>query len=772
MSKLFLSVFSLAWFFFSPLSGQTVKRVYGSVVDAVSGEALPMATVYNVNAKQGTVTNAYGYYSIPCAQGAVTVDVSYLGYRRTVLELMVVNDTLVTIPLHPGVELKELVVTGRKSQNFISSPTIGSLQLPLQSLMLAPSFLGENDLVAALKFLPGVSAGREGAAELNVRGGVYDQNLILLDGSPVYNLNHAFGLVSMFNPSVIKNVSLYKEGISAKYGGRLSSVLDVSVREGHKTKMKGNYSVSTIALGATIEGPVIKEKASYLLSVRRTWPDLLVTGIASSVQDGKYVPGIYFMDINGKVNFKINDKQHLYLSYYTGQDKLFLRVKEEAQRLQASQGWGNHIATLRWHKMIRSDKFLELSGHYSSYYDFDEIRIEEGGKVQEMNKRRSDISDYGVKAHFDWGINDRHRLLFGAEGSLKSFVPSSLKRINQGEMSYEKAGDMMQQSIAAYVSDEVSFQNTKVTLGLRMAAFGKGDFEYFSVEPRVAFLHQLNERLWLKSGAMFNSQPMYALRKSSNGMPGYVWVPASGVLKPQSARQGSLGLHFQMSSHLTFDVEGYYKSISNLAGNYHYPVSVYSAQEWEQIISQGKGEAMGIELVAEYNSDKIHAQLSYDLGRAQSSFASINGGGWFPFDYDMRHDLATTASWEMFSNKKRKGTLSGSFALHSGAPLTMPTNSVSSVTPLTSSDIFSSNFNTLDTYSTPNNWKMPLYHRLDLGFNLEKPRKWGSSTWSFGLINAYNQQNTYMVFYDADKEAYRKFVLFPIMPFVGFKRTF
>ncbi|TAJ09357.1 TonB-dependent receptor [Marinilabiliaceae bacterium JC017] len=749
---------------------QSSVRIFGTITDARSGEALPATTIWNQPQQTGTVTNGYGYYIINATPGASLLQVSFIGYQTKTIALELQTDTLLNIQLTPGLQLRELTVTAPSSEGVASRLQPGRLQLPINEIVWAPAIGGESNLMASLKNLPGVSAGKEGASELFVRGGSHDQNLILLDGSPVYNLNHAFGLLSVFNTSTIKHVNLYKGAIPAQYGGRLSSVLDVAVREGNKQRYHGDFTLSTVAAGLTAEGPIVKDKASFLLSVRRSWPDLLVTGIASQVDNGEYIPGLYFMDINGKVNFTINQKHHFYLSYYTGQDKVFLKSHDKLQKAHMQQGWGNHLASARWNTILPSGGFSDVTLHYSTFYEFENFKSTYQDNSQSQN-RRSDLEEWSVKANIEWPLNDRYKLLTGGEGYWRRIrVPHVTSRDNDETAGGETPAEY-QRGAALYATGHYTNGPLAMQLGLRANIYGYHLSDYVSVEPRLSINYHLNDNLSLKTGAMYNTQALYAMSKSSNGFPGYTWIPLTGHLKPQQAWQVSAGFHWRPAPHLSLDVEGYYKWMRHLAGNYLYSSVLFTADHWYEMIDQGRGQAYGCEFLAEYIHPKWDVRLAYTLGKVESSFPSVNDGAWFPFDYDIRHDMTLTGAWHLYANEKNKGWITGNFALHSGTPVTLPSQSIKSMMPLFAGEDYWFDFSSLDHYTQPNNQRMKTYHRLDLGFHMEKKKTKGSRTWSFGIINAYNRQNSYIHFRD-DKGKFKQLVMFPIMPFVSFKRSF
>ena len=403
-------------------TAQNTVKVFGVVSDSETAELLQSATLKITTGTQiGAISNVYGYYSLNIPQNEPTeIQVSFVGYKTQKFLLKQSVDTLINILMVPGIELDEYTVSANKN-TYSSKTQIGQLALTGEAIKWAPSLAGESNIMSVLKTLPGVSAGKEGSSELFVRGGSYDQNQILLDKSPVYNLNHAFGLLSVFNSSAIKNVTLFKEGIPSEFGGRLSSVLDVSVKEGNRKNYTGDFTVSTVAATATAEGPIVKDKASFLISARRSWPDILVTGITAGNQNDMVI-GYYFMDINAKTNFSVGEKHHFYISYYTGQDKLFAKSETAGQKSKMEQGWGNNIASVRYQSVSEKGAFNDVVLYYSSFNELDSYGINTTERTAKQ-QNKSELNEFGFKASREFSIVNYFKFKFGTDGLLRSIQP-------------------------------------------------------------------------------------------------------------------------------------------------------------------------------------------------------------------------------------------------------------------------------------------------------------------------------------------------------------
>lgn len=749
---------------------QNTVNVYGIVSDLKTGELLQAATIKNNNNLQNSgISNVYGYYLIHVEAGKmVTIEASYVGYKSNLFNLNLLSDTILNIKLEPGVQLGEFTISASEISKS-SLTQIGKMELSAEAIKYTPSLAGESNIMMALKTLPGVSAGKEGSSELFVRGGSHDQNLILLDKSPVYNLNHAFGLLSVFNSSALKNVSLHKGGISSEYGGRLSSVLDVSVKEGNRKDLSGDFSISTIAATATIEGPIVKDNASFLISARRSWPDIFVSGISKANNDDMAI-GYNFMDVNAKTNFSLKKKHHFYLSIYTGQDKLFAKSDTDSQKSEMTQGWGNTIASARYQSASGNGSFNEALVYFSSYNESDLNRIH-SLENKSSQENRSELKEFGFKTSKDLGLGQNLSIKFGVDGLYRSIQPPFKLLVANGiENQIKNSQTVHQKELSAFASSSYSPGKFNIQFGLRTSMFGEQLTDNFFIEPRLSIIHKASKALSLKMGAMRNTQSVFAMSKSIQGMPAYTWLPATGNLKPQLSWQTSAGVNWQKGK-FNIDAEAYYKWMENIAGNYLYPSNLYQSLQWHDIIEQGKGRAYGFDVLSQFKSRQLQVNFKYSLSKTEHSFSSFLNGQWIPANYDIRHDFSLTGAWSVQENEQRKKWFLGNFALHSGSPITLPTLSIKSMMPVHNEENYEFDFSHLDYYNQPNNARTKLYHRLDFGFNMQKTQTKGFRTWSLGIINVYNRKNPYSIYKDGNGN-FKQLVLFPIMPFVSFKKSF
>jgi len=570
----------------------------------------------------------------------------------------------------------------------------------------------------------------------------------------------------MFQP--YKNINLYKGAIPAEYGGRISSVLDVSVREGNKRDFNGNATVSTLAAALTFEGPIIKDKASFLVSARRSWPDLLVRGALALSNELEFVPGIYFNDINAKVNFTVWDKHQFYLSYYTGKDEMFVHSSSENTDSETSQGWGNHIVTLRWNSQTGAGNLLNASAHYSRYFDYNQNEYQDETNSQKLHQEAI-MEESGLRFNIESTVNNNFSYKAGVEALIRTFqLPSTEFEADGSKSNYSHATEQ-QYALAGYTTYLYSHNQWSGSLGLRTSLFGESISKHLFVEPRLSMNYSLSKVITLKAGAMYNVQSIYAMTKSNNGFPGYTWLPLSNDLKPQTAYQFSGGVHYNPMPNLHFDVEGYFKESNNVAGNYMYSTTIYPPDDWYKYINQGKGKSYGTDILLEYHREKWNAILGYSLAKSSVQIEEINYAQWFPFEYDIRHDFNISGSWQVQSSDNGKKWITYNYAIHSGTPVTLPSQNIS-VPPLFKdhSSLYPQGVGYY--YSHANNYRLKPYHRLDVAINMEKYKKRGSRIWSLGLMNAYCRMNPYII-YQEDGQ-FKELVMFPLLPVASFKRLF
>ncbi len=745
-------------------------KVHGFVHDAASGESLPEAHVYSIKTGLGTLSNRYGSFSIEIPpSGKDSLLISYVGYKSLIVSIEARRDTFIRVPLASGYIMSEYVVEGESVRPFMTSNKLGLFKLREQDISHAGTLLGEPDLMKKLQSLPGISQGKEGSSEIFVRGGGSDQNLIMLDGAPVYNVNHAFGVLSLFNVDAVKEVTVHKN-IPVRYGDRLSSVVDVMVRDGNKNDKKGSVFVSTLGAGVTLEGPIVKEKSTWLISARRSWPDLLFTAGNLLANNGDFVPGVSFHDLNVKTSFDLDDYNRLFLSFYTGGDQFFVRSKMDGKRANFKFGWGNHLGSIGWNSLFSPEVFGRLQLHFSSYYDKERVGFRQAGLTDSF-ERWSRFNELGAKYDVDWQLSSSLLLRTGVAGNGRWFTPAVIDQTFQRESTSDIAGRVNMWGTSLFTEGVWSSGPWRMVAGLRGEMSETKEDRTLLLLPGLSGSYKINNLLTAKGGFRFSSQPFHAVRKSTMGWPGYYYVPLTGRLKRQRARQVSAGFNFIPTEQWNIDVEGYYKEVDNIVAGYDAPASAYAQINWEEALKSGDGRSYGLELFNEFRNEILNLTASYTLSRSQSRFNEYYEGRWFAFDYDRLHDLSLNVGFEFAAPYNTTRMLSFGFVYRTGNPFMLPSSEVyANYPPVVGSDYWY-DFSFMEQYSGPNNARMPDYHRLDVSYEIKKKLNRGERIISFGFYNIYNRQNPYLIYNEPGK-GYQQMTLFPVLPFFSFKRKY
>ena len=572
------------------------RTLSGYVMDAASKETLIGATVVDKNSGKGCATNSYGFYTLTLDQGQVELQVSYVGYTQQSHSLDLKENLSLNFMLETNTTLDEVVVEGARATVSARSPQMSVVELPVQQIKSIPTLFGEADVLKAIQLLPGVQNGSEGSAGMYVRGGGPDENLLLLDGVPVYNVNHAMGFFSVFNPDALKNVTLYKGSFPAHFGGRLSSVVDIRMKEGDMQKYHGNVSVGLISSKVNLEGPIVKDKLSFNLSFRRTYSDLLMKPalwIAKSQLEeiNKLKAGYYFYDFNGKLNWKISDKDRLYLSFYSGDDAIYFGVKNRdytmgevtyQNHINMDWKWGNKVSALRWNHVMSQQLFMDASVNYTQYrHDLGMGITEEdivdhyhGQDVSYKNEYslayKSGINDLTAKVDFDYTPLPNHEIRFGGNYTYHQFRPEvqSMKIVNGNQTEMDTtagAPKVFAHETALYAEDNMTFGDIfRVNAGVHYSTFTVEGKTYQSVQPRLSTSVMLASNLSLKAGYAYMTQYVHLLSNSSLSLPTDLWVPVTANIVPMNAHQVSLGAFYELPRLFDISVEGYYKSMDNL----------------------------------------------------------------------------------------------------------------------------------------------------------------------------------------------------------------
>ncbi|MEA4917334.1 TonB-dependent receptor [Proteiniphilum sp.] len=812
LTTLFLMLLCLSVY---PILAQRYT-ISGYITDKENGETLLSATIYDSNSSKGSVTNNFGYYSLTLPAGTVTLEYSYIGYRTLKQEFQLKSDTVLNIQLAQDNMLQEVTVIGHRSEIGVKGTQMSTVEVPIEQIKNIPTLLGENDLIKALQLLPGVQSGTEGSAGLYVRGGGPDENLLLLDGVPLYNVNHMLGFFSVFNSDALKNVTLYKGSFPARFGGRLSSIVDVRMKDGDDKKIRGTASIGLISSKLQLEGPIIKEKTTFNISLRRTYLDVLAQPIIKMMQDegngGVKSAGYYFYDINAKFTHKLSDRDKLYLSTYMGDDAIYMDVAEKSTYGESFQSkehtkldwnWGNTIAALRWNRVVNNKLFMNTTASFTRYRSalgsaYESQDFSGQGKVTREEETRlsynSGIRDWTLKTDFDFTPNVNHDVKFGASYTYHTFSPdvTSLKFNSTGDNNEENI-DTIAGSPKVYAHETMAFLEDnfslgrvlKINLGAHFSSFHVQNSHYFSLQPRAGLRVLLAENLSLKAGYASMNQYIHMLSNNSISMPTDLWVPATTKIKPMKSHQYALGAFYSVPHIADFSVEGYYKTMHNLLEYKDGASFIGSSTNWEEKVSMGRGVAYGIEFLAQRSFGNTTGWIGYTWSKSDRLFDrpgnTINKGRWFPAKYDRRHDISITGTHK-FSEKI---DVSASWVFSTGNAATFAFHEYAAIN---SPNYRGDSYYFPDTYyhvDARNNFRYDNYHRLDFGVNFHKITKRGNlRTWNISIYNVYNRLNPFYLYIwgktivnpetgeRKTKSVLRQTTLFPIIPSVSYTIKF
>lgn len=757
------------------LSAQQRITVSGTIKDGTTGETLIGATVKLQSASQSTglATNAYGFYSITTAPGEYNLFVSYSGYQSSIQKITLHKSLTINVELTPASTLQEVQIsaTDLKDEN-VKSPQMGLNKINMKDLDNIPVLLGEKDVLKAIQFLPGVKSGGEGNTGFFVRGGAADQNLILLDEATVYNSAHLLGFFSTFNADAIKDVSLYKGGMPAQYGGRLSSVLDVKMQDGNDKKFGIEGGLGLIASRIKAEGPLVKNKSSFMISARRTYIDLLLKAFGDSALKKNT---LNFYDINAKLNYKFDDKNTLFLSGYFGQDNIGIKDL-------FANDWGNTTATMRFNHIFSNRLFSNTSLIYNRYsYAIELIDEKSNAKVKSL------IRDLNVKQDFQYFSNN-HILRFGLQGTHHQITPSDITATSNSSinpLSIEKRYGL---EFGAYLSDEWKL-NEKLNLlfGLRLSQFSllgpgqintyntnaevissktykSGDFikNYLNLEPRFSASYALNDKNSIKASYNRNTQNIHILSNSGTSSPTDQYVMSSNNIRPEIGDQIALGYFKNTENNgYEFSAEVYYKWLQNQI-DYKDGADLTANAEVESLLLYGKGRAYGVEFYGRKTKGRLTGWISYTLSKTERQFDGINQGTYFPARQDRTHDLSLVAMY----NLSNRWSVSANYIFNTGNAVTYPAGKY--------------NVGGLTTYyyTDRNANRMPNTSRLDIGATLKaKETRRFQSSWTFSVYNVLNTKNPYAIrFRDKENDPTRteavQTSLFGIIPSITYNFKF
>ncbi len=728
------------------------KTFSGQVKDAGNGELLIGATIFAKGINLGTVSNEYGYFSLSLPPGNYEIDINYLGFEQVSKQIDLTKNRYLVIELKEFSEsLQEVEITAERTDRNISSNEMSHVKLQAKSIKKIPAFMGEVDLVKAIQLLPGVQATAEGASGFSVRGGSPDQNLILLDEATVYNASHLMGFFSVFNNDAIKDVKIYKGDIPAAHGGRLASLLDVRMRDGNSKKIAVTGGIGTISTRLTIEGPIFKDKTTFIVSGRRTYADLfLMLSTDEKIKDNK----LNFYDVNAKVSHTFNKNNRLFLSFYNGKDMFKSKFSELS--------FGNRTATARWNHLFNSKLFSNFT-FVNSVYNY-KLGTPEGGPNSFM--WWSKMTDYGVREDLTYYLNPENTIKFGGEFTYHLFEPGTASGIGEESLYNEfKLPNNSALDYAIYISNEQKIgERIQLKYGLRFSVFqniGPGtmynfdsSFEsidstvfpsgdiyntYFGLEPRLGITYLLTPESSVKANYSRTRQYMQLAQNSTAGTPLDIWFPASPNVAPQIADQVALGYFRNLNENrLEASVEVYYKWMKNSIDFKDF-AEVLLNEKLEGELRFGKSWSYGAEFLLRKNTGKFTGWLSYTYSRTYRKFEDINSGKTYPAPYDKPHDFSIVLSYEIHPRLD----VAANWVYATGAPVTFPTGRAyygNLIVPI---------------YSDRNEYRFPDYHRLDISLTWKKKQrvkdKWNWDI-NFSVYNAYGRHNTWSINFVQDSE--------------------
>ncbi|WP_187632193.1 TonB-dependent receptor [Hymenobacter lutimineralis] len=769
----------------------------GYVTDATTGEALIGAVV--AVAGQPTLsagTNSYGFYSLRVPEGRITLQVYYLGYQPLMQE--VEASTLrgaVRLQLQPQAqELGEVqVVAGRATE----LDQVNRLTLRGAELKQLPRLMGEADAVKAVQLLPGVQTGREGSSDLQVRGGSPDQNLILLDGVPVYNVAHLLGLFSVFNPDAVRTVDLVKGGFPAPYGGRLSSVVDVQLKEGNNQRFGGEGAVGLISSKLLLEGPVRSEKTAFLVAARRTYLDVF-TGLAGLLS-GQDVSRYSFHDVNLKLNHTFSERDRVYVSLYGGRDKFSDRQRysngqyEDEQRFRLQ--WGNFTGAVRWNHLFSRRLFSNLTLLHSGYRfgQSTTSRTVAGGlPSQRQTDYQSRIRDWGAKLEFDYLLSERQAVRFGAAAYQHHFRPESVRlQADTVQLAYNAFPTTTAREFYGYADDRIRFSaRWQASVGVHISGFLVNDTFYSSLQPRLAVNYLPASTISLRASFATMAQYLHLLSNTTTGTPTDIWVPATDKLRPQRSWQATLGVAKTMGPHWEATADVYYKELRDvvefrdgadfisdfLRSGPQTDFGGFVSPPYEQRVARGRGRAYGTEWLLRKRQGRTTGWAGYTLAWAWRQLPGINFGREYPYTYDSRHSVVLVANHQLTPQL----SLGGSFQFRTGYVTTLPlTRYQAYVEPGERPYSETPVADNVDHLGERNNYRLPAYHRLDVSLTHTKKKAWGERSWNISVYNAYSHRNPYFLYLSQpftssgtrlNRRLYQ-ISLFPILPSLsyGFK---
>ena len=726
----------------SPLKNVVIS---GFIEDAASSERLIGASVIDDTSRNGTITNTYGFFSFSSTSGDKAMTFSYIGYTPQSFTFNLTHDTAINIKLEAGSVLNTIEVNAKKQDRIENTVQMSRVTVPIEQIKRMPMLLGEADVLKSLQLLPGVKAGDEGTSGIYVRGGSPDQNLILLDGVPIYNAAHVGGIFSVFNADAIRNVTLTKGGFPARFGGRLSSVLEIDTKEGNKQSWHADGTIGLVSSKLLIEGPIVKDKFSVMLSARRTYLDLIISPFLNLSVGNKL--NLNFYDINAKLNYKINDKHNLFLSVYKGRDNFGNSFDGSTNTSVSSSTsgfyFGNLMSALRWNYKISNRLFVNTTASYTEYnFNYINTNITNfnnngGNSISRSGSIFSTlVKDWSLKTDFDYNLNAHHLIRFGAGSTFHTFIPNftTILLDKKDSVFGNRSTAAIESDI--YAEDDLHFGRFRANIGLHASLFNVRSTNFSSLQPRLNASYTLNNGFALKASYAQMTQYLHLLTNDALGIPTDSWVPTIPSVDPEQSKQIALGIAKTISNDYELSIEGYYKSMTGLVAYKEGSGFLTRDSIWENKITQGKGTAYGLEVLLQKKEGRTTGWIGYTLAWNNRQFDQINNGEEFSYKYDRRHELNIVVSHQF----TKSFAISANWNYATGNAITLPDQAYRNVQ---FDDYGSSYLNNTIIYSKRNAYRTRAIHRLDISFEFAKQRKHYLRKWSFGLYNAYNRGNPY-----------------------------
>ena len=737
--------------------------IYGYVVDGNSKESLIGANIYVPLRLCGTSANEFGHFSLTLPEGEWLVETSYVGYEMDARDISLTTDTLITISLKENRTLSEIVVDADRPETGAMSSRTSALSLDIQQITRMPALLGEPDIIRSLQQLPGVQPGMAGQVSMSVRGGDADQNLYLLDGMMLYNVDHVMGFESAFMPDAVKHVDFFRGSFPARYGGRLSSVTDVRTKDGDMQHYHGNFSIGMLSSHLSVEGPIVKDRTSFIVSARRSYADWMLNAFKGALDIDIDRFGLYFYDFNAKINHRLSDNDRLYLSFYSGRDVINVQDRHKSEyeenrsidKTTEDMHWGNTLYHMRWNHIFSPKLFANTTVGYNrftlaSLAEYENSNYQAGvlQNNQMSNLRfKSGIDDFSANIDFDYHPVATHHMRLGAQYTLHQFRPevqsSQIRSFVQGypgtdERFKSENKSILANEISLYAEDDMNLgEYWQLNAGLRVALFATEGKSFPAIEPRLSASRLLSSGLRAKASYTRMHQYVHKITSSQIASPSDLWVPVTKDMRPMSADQWALGMVYNEIPAWEFGAEAYWKEMHHVIDIIDGASFFGNSKGWETKVTSGRGRSYGMEFFVSKTAGRTTGSLNYTLSKSDRWFPDglINSGRAFPYRYDRRHVVHFNLQHQL----TERIDLNAAWNFASGALVTISKQQTQYIEP--GNNPFGGYY-----YSSRNNYRMEPTHQLDLSINLHKPTKHGERIWNFSLMNAYCHLNQDMVY--------------------------